>query len=188
MDRATAVEKLHEWVESPSLSRHCFTVEHVMRCAATRYGGPDADADLWGVTGLLHDADYEKFPDEHPRRIVAWLRDRGEEAMAYAVECHAPFMNVPCRSMLDKALFACDELTGLIVACALMRPDGVMTMEPSSAMKKFKDKKFAAGVNRDDVSAGVKMLGVELSDHIGFVIDALRQRAAEFNLAGRQSL
>ncbi len=187
MERATAVEKLHEWVESASLRRHCYTVEHVMRCAAARYGGPEADADMWGITGLLHDADYETFPDEHPRRIVAWLRERDEEAMAYAIECHAPFLHVPCRSNLDKALFACDELTGLIVACALMRPDGVMTMETNSAMKKFKDKKFAAGVSRGDVLAGVQMLGVELQDHIAFVIEALRQRGLEFELAGRQS-
>jgi predicted hydrolase (HD superfamily) len=187
MDRAVAVEQMHQWVESPSLRRHCYTVEHVMRCAATCYGGPGADVDQWGVAGLLHDADYEKFPDEHPRRIVAWLRERGEEEIAHAVECHAPFLNVPCQTLLDKALFACDELTGLIVAFALMRPDGVMTMETSSAMKKFKDKKFAAGVNRDDVVAGAQMLGVELPDHVGFVIGALREKAAEFDLAGRKA-
>jgi predicted hydrolase (HD superfamily) len=185
MDRATALEKLHEWVQTPSLRRHCYTVEQVMRCATVGYGGPDADQEQWGLTGLLHDADYEKFPEEHPRRVVAWLREQGEAAMACAIECHVTAHHVPCQTLLDKALIACDEATGLIVACALMRPDGVMTMEPNSAMKKFKDKKFAAGVNREDVLAGVKMLGVELPDHIGFVIDALRRRAAEFDLAGR---
>src|SRR5215470_15668764 len=128
MTRDNALAKLHEWVQSPALLRHMFTVEHVMRRAAPRYGGPDANPDVWAIAGLLHDADYEKFPDEHPRRIVAWLREHGEDAIAHAIECHVGRMNVPFESILDKALFACDEVTGFIVACALMRPDGVMTM------------------------------------------------------------
>lgn len=185
MERSQALVKLHEWVESPSLRRHCETVEHVLRRAAEKYGGPGEDAEVWALAGLLHDADYEKFPEEHPRRVVAWLREQGEETLAHAIECHAPFLHVPFVNQLDKALFACDELTGFIVAVALMRPDGVTTMEPSSVTKKLKDKKFAAGVKRDEVAQGAEILGVAMSDHIGFIVGALRERAAEFGLAGK---
>ena len=187
MERATAVAKLHEWVDSPSLRRHCYTVEHVMRRAAERYGGSGTHADEWALAGLLHDADYEKFPKEHPRHIVAWVREQNEEAIAHAIECHATFLHVPFETILDKALFACDELTGFIVAVALMRPDGVMTMEPPSVMKKLKDKKFAAGVKREDVTSGAEFLGVDLNSHIEFVIASLRERAAEFELDGRKN-
>lgn len=185
MNRTEAIAKVHEWVESASLRRHCETVEHVLRHAARKYGGPDEDAEVWALAGLLHDADYEKFPDEHPRRIVAWLRECGEEVIAHAIECHAPFLQVPFENQLDKALFACDELTGFIVAVALMRPDGVMTLEAASVMKKLKDKKFAAGVKRDEVAQGAELLQVDLSDHIGFIVGALRERGAEFGLAGK---
>jgi predicted hydrolase (HD superfamily) len=185
MDRATALAKLHEWVESASLRRHCETVEHVLRRAAKHYGGPEEDEEQWALAGLLHDADYEKFAEEHPRRIVAWVREQGEEQIAHAIECHAPFLHVPFESKLDKALFACDELTGFIVAVTLMRPDGIMTLEASSVMKKLKDKKFAAGVKRDEVAQGAELLGVELPVHIEFIVGALRERAQDFGLAGK---
>jgi predicted hydrolase (HD superfamily) len=185
MDRAAAIAKLHEWVESPSLRRHCETVEHVMRRAAPHYDGPNANEEQWALAGLLHDADYEKFAEDHPRRIVAWVREQGEEEIAHAIECHAPFLNVPFISQLDKALFACDELTGFIVAVALMRPDGVMTLESSSVMKKLKDKKFAAGVKRDEVAQGAELLQVDLPTHIDFIVAALRERSGEFGLKGK---
>src|SRR5262245_30809391 len=102
MDRSQALAKLHDWVESASLRRHCETVEHVLRQAAAKYGDAGDDAEVWALAGLLHDADYEKFPDEHPRRIVAWLRDQGEETLAHAIECHAPFLYVPFENQLDK--------------------------------------------------------------------------------------
>ena len=110
MDHATALAKMHEWVESPNLRRHIETVEHVMRRAAPRFGGPDADADQWAIAGLLHDADYEKWPEEHPQRIMAWLRERGEEAIAHAIACHSTRWGVEPVSALDKALLACDEI------------------------------------------------------------------------------
>jgi predicted hydrolase (HD superfamily) len=184
LDRTEALAKLHEWVQSPNLLRHMFTVEHVMSRAAGRYGGTDADASQWALAGLLHDADYEKFPDEHPQRIIAWLRERGEEAIAHAIACHSLRWGVPCESPLDKALLASDELTGFVVACCWLRPDGIQTLEAPSVLKKLKDKKFAAGVDRTEVAEGAKLLGVELADHITFVIGALKEKAAEFGLTG----
>jgi predicted hydrolase (HD superfamily) len=185
MDRAIALAQLHEWMQSPALLRHVYTVEHVMQRAARQYGGPDADAEQWAITGLLHDADYEKFPDEHPQRVIAWLREHGEEAIAHAIACHSTRWGVPCETQLDKALLACDELTGFIVACCWLRPDGIATLEPPSVLKKLKDKKFAAGVDRSEVAEGVRLLGVEMAEHVGFVIAALKERATEFGLMGR---
>jgi predicted hydrolase (HD superfamily) len=182
MTRDDALAKLHEWVQSPALLRHMYTVEHVMTRAAPRYGGPDADPNLWAITGLLHDADYEKFPDEHPQHIIAWLRERGEEEIAYAVSAHSPRWGFPCRSALDKSLLACDEITGFVVACTWLRPDGIATLEAPSVLKKLKDKKFAAGVNREEVKLGAELLGVDLGEHIAFVIGALKERAEEFGL------
>ncbi|MFO0811318.1 MAG: hypothetical protein U0746_22030 [Gemmataceae bacterium] len=184
MDRAEAVAKLHEWVQSPSLLRHMQTVEHVMRRACDRYGGPGDDPETWALAGLLHDADYEKWPDEHPRHVIAWLREQGEEALAYAVSAHSPRWGFPAVSAMDKALLACDELTGFVVACCWLRPDGILTLEAPSVLKKLKDKKFAAGVDRGEVAEGVQLLGVELADHAAFVIAALKERAAEFGLTG----
>jgi predicted hydrolase (HD superfamily) len=185
MTRDDALAKLHEWVQSPNLLRHMFTVEHVMARAAPRYGGPEADANVWAMAGLLHDADYERFPDEHPQRIIAWLRERGEEEIAYAISAHSPRWGHPCRSALDKSLLACDELTGFIVACTHLRPDGITTLEAPSVLKKLKDKKFAAGVNREEVALGAQLLGVDLAEHISFVIAALKERADEFAIAGK---
>ena len=182
MTRDDALAKLHEWVQSPALLRHMFAVEHVMRRAAPRYGGPDADPDVWAIAGLLHDADYEKFPDEHPQHIIAWLRERGEEELAYAISAHSPRWGFPCQSALDKSLLACDELTGFIVACTWLRPDGIAMLEAPSVLKKLKDKKFAAGVDRAEVAEGAKLLGVEPADHVTFVIGALKEKAAEFGL------
>jgi predicted hydrolase (HD superfamily) len=184
MDRPIALAKLHEWMNSPALLRHVYTVEHVMRRAAERYGGPDADAEQWAITGLLHDADYEAFPDEHPKRIIAWLREQGEEAIAHAIACHSTRWGVTCESQLDKALLAIDELTGFVVACCWLRPDGIATLEPPSVLKKLKDKKFAAGVDRGEVAEGVRLLGVDMAEHVGFVIGALKERAEEFGLVG----
>src|SRR5438067_1242065 len=185
MDRAEALAKLHEWMKSPALLRHVHTVEHVMSRAAARYGGPGADPAQWALAGLLHDADYEAFPDEHPQRVIAWLRERGEEELAHAIACHSMRWGVEPKSMLDKSLLACDELTGFIVACCWLRPDGILTLEPPSVLKKLKDKKFAAGVDRAEVAEGVKLLGVDLAEHVGFIIAALRERAEEFGLTGQ---
>ncbi len=143
-----------------------------------------AAADLWGLAGLLHDADYETWPDEHPSRIVSWLEERGEAALAHAISAHYTKWGKSYDSPLDKALLACDELTGFIMACALMRPEGVLTMKAKSVKKKLKSKTFAAGVDRGEVHAGVEMLGVELGEHITFLIEALRPHATELGIAG----
>jgi predicted hydrolase (HD superfamily) len=138
----------------------------------------------WGIAGMLHDADYERWPEEHPARIVAWLRERGEEELAHAISAHYTRWGVPYESALDRALLACDELTGFVGACCMVRPDGIATLTPKSVKKKLKQKSFAAGVEREEVSAGLELLGVEADEHIQFIIDALRPHAAELGLAG----
>ncbi|MEE9279718.1 MAG: HD domain-containing protein [Myxococcota bacterium] len=183
--REQAWEQLCAWTETASLRKHARAVELVMRAAAEPYGAGEADAERWGIAGMLHDADYERWPDEHPRRIVAWLEESGEPAIAHAVSAHYTKWNVPYETPLDEALLACDELTGFIVACCLIRPDGIHTLTPKSVRKKLKDKSFAAKVERDEVTAGPELLGVDLADHIQFVIDALKPHATELGLNGR---
>jgi predicted hydrolase (HD superfamily) len=156
-----------------------------MREAAHRYGRGGEDEERWGVAGLLHDADYERWPAEHPDRIVAWLREQGEEEVAHAVSAHYTRWNVPHQSPLDRALLACDELTGFVVACCLVRPDGIHTLKPKSVRKKLKDKAFAAKVERAEVDAGAEILDVDLNDHIQFIVDALRFHAEELGIEGR---
>lgn len=185
IDRETAWKKLCEWTESPSLRNHARAVEIVMRAAAHRYGRGEADEERFGIAGLLHDADYEKWPDEHPRRIVEWLQEQGEPEIAHAVSAHYTKWGVPHETTLDKALLACDELTGFVVACCLVRPDGIQSLTPKSVRKKLKDKSFAAKVERGEVQAGFELLGVEPNEHIQFVIDALRPHAEELGLGGR---
>lgn len=172
---------LQEWCETDSLRKHARAVEIVMRAAAEAHGG---DPDRWGLAGLLHDADYEKWPEEHPQRIVAWLRDRNEEDLAHAISAHYTNWGVPHKSLLDKALVACDELTGFVVACARIRPDGITTLAAKSVKKRLKSKSFAAGVERDEVARGLELLGVDLDTHVELIIDALRQHADELGIAG----
>jgi predicted hydrolase (HD superfamily) len=176
---------LHEWTASPSLLGHARAVQAVMRRAAHRYGRGDADEPGWALAGLLHDADYERWPGEHPALIVAWLREHGEDEIAHAVAAHVARTGVACESMLDKALAACDELAGFVVACALVRPDGLTSLAPSSVKKKLKDRSFAAKVDRDEIRHAVERLGVDLDAHIQLVIDALRPVAADLGLAGK---
>ena len=184
LTRDEAWEHLCQWTRTDALRKHARAVEVVMRAAAQRYGSGAADEEAWGLAGLLHDADYEAWPDEHPARIVAWLRERGEEAIAHAVSAHYTRWDVPYVTALDRALLACDELTGFVGACALVRPQGIATLEPKSVIKKLKDRSFAAKVERAEVHAGVELLGVELAEHIGFVIAALRPHASELALEG----
>ena len=157
-----------------------------MRAAAVKYGSA-ADADMWATTGLLHDADYDQWPEDHPRRIVDWLRDQGEEDMAYAVAFHQTQWNLPAKSQMDKALLACDELAGFVIACCLVRPEGITTLEPKSVKKKLKDKAFAAKVDREIIRNSVELLGVDMDSHIQFVIDALKPHAEELGISGRSS-
>ena len=173
-----AEAKLREWTDNPALLNHARGVEASMRRAAHRFGAGEDDETRWAITGLIHDADYDRWPEEHPRRIVAWLRERGEPEVAQAVVAHYNPADVPELTPLDKALLACDELTGFVMACCLVRPDGIRSLAPSSVKKKLKDKGFAAKVSRDDVYNGVERLGVPIDEHIQIVIDALTPRAS----------
>ena len=184
LTRDEAWAHLCEWTETESLRKHARAVEAVMRAAAHRYGAGEADVEAWGMAGMLHDADYEKWPEEHPHRIVAWLRERGEEPIAHAVSAHYTQWGVPHDSQLDKALLACDELTGFVGACCLVRPGGITTLAPKSVKKKLKDKGFAAKVERTEVTAGAELLGVDLTEHIQFVIDALKPHGEDLGLLG----
>lgn len=155
-----------------------------MRAAAVELGA-EQDVELWGLAGMLHDADYDSWPEEHPHRIVAWLRERQEPLLAHAISAHYTKWGVPYESLMDKALVACDELTGFLGACALVRPEGIATLKVKSVMKKFKDRKFAAGVEREEVEAGCAMIGREVRDWAEFLIPALQPFAAELGWEGR---
>jgi predicted hydrolase (HD superfamily) len=181
LSRAEAMRQLLLWTTNPSLVNHARAVEIVMRAAAARHGG---DPEVWGNAGLLHDADYERWPDEHPQRIVDWLREQGEEEIAYAVSFHQTKWGLPPRGLMDKHLLACDELAGFVVACCLVRPDGIASLEPKSVKKKLKDKAFAAKVDREIIRSSVALLGVDLDSHIQFVIDALKPHADELGIGG----
>ena len=140
----------------------------------------------WAIAGLLHDADYDRWPEEHPRLIVAWLREQGEPEIAQAVVAHFNPSEIPELTTLDKALLACDELAGFVMACCLVRPDGIGSLAPSSVKKKLKDKSFAAKVKRDDIYQGAERLGVNLDEHIQLVIDALAPHAEALGIGGTQ--
>jgi len=164
---------------SASLLRHMRSIELVMSAYAEKLG---ENKEEWAIAGLLHDADYEAFPDRHPAVIVEKLRTLGEEKIAHAISAHYTKWNVPYTNLLDKALLACDELTGFTIACCQVRPDGISTLEPKSVIKKLKDKSFAAKVERDEVYKGAELLGVELVEHIGFIIGVLRNHKEELGI------
>ena len=182
--REEAWQHLCNWTKTESLRKHARAVEIVMQQAASRYGSGAADEEKWRVAGLLHDADYEQWPEEHPNRTVAWLRDRGELEIAHAVSAHYTRWNVPYENSLDKSLLACDEITGFVVACCLVRPEGIATLTPQSVRKKLKDKAFAAKVDRQEIAAAADLLGVDLIEHIQFVIEALKPYADELGIQG----
>ncbi|MEM9379767.1 MAG: HD domain-containing protein [Planctomycetota bacterium] len=186
LTRNEAFDLLRSWTDSEALMTHARSVEIVMRAAAHRYGEGSADEERFGLAGLLHDADYDRWPEEHPSRIVAWLRERGEEDVAHAISAHYTKWGVPYESLLDRALLACDELTGFVGACCFVRPEGISTLTPKSVRKKLKQRSFAAGVDREEVAAGVEMLGVDLGEHIQFIIDALKPHASELGLEGSE--
>lgn len=179
MTRAEAEKILLSMTKSQSLLRHMRTVELVMEAYAEKLGEGKEE---WAVAGLLHDADYEAFPDQHPNIIVEQLRQLGEEKIAHAISAHYTKWNVPYNNSLDKALLACDELTGFIVACCQVRPDGITTLETKSVIKKLKDKGFAAKVDREEVYKGAELLGVDLAEHITFIIEVLRKNKAELGI------
>lgn len=190
--RDAALALMHEYTASDSLRKHMYAVEAAMRAYAEHYG---EDADRWGLAGLVHDFDYERWPnpshsptEEHPAAGVRVLRDAGfPDDVLEAILGHATYSGVPRVTRMAKALFAVDELTGLITATALVRPSkSVHEVDARSVRKKMKDKAFARGVNRDDVVNGASDLGVDLDWHIQFVIDAMRARAESLGLAGIQ--
>jgi predicted hydrolase (HD superfamily) len=175
-----------EWISSGSLRKHVLGVEAAMRAYARDDG---EDEELWGITGLVHDLDYERYPDletGHPRHALAELEARGYPAEVIdAVAGHAEFLGVPRTTPLAKTLFAVDELSGFIAACALVRPTGIEGMTPKSVKKKLKTPSFAAGVDRDQVRRGADELGVDFDRHVAFVIEAMAGRADELGLAPR---
>ena len=182
ISRDRAWETLTRHTKSEALRRHALAVEAAVRAYARRFG---EDEELWGVTALLHDFDWEMHPtlEQHPQDGAPILRDEGyPEVVIEGVLSHAEHLGLPRDTPLKKTLFACDELSGFIHACGLVRPDGIETLEPKSVKKKLKQPSFAAGVNRDDVYKGAGELGVELDDHIRFVIEALRPIAADLGL------
>ena len=180
MKREAAAEILFEMTETDSLRRHARTVEIAMRYLAEKHG---EDADEWGIAGLLHDADYEKWPEDHPNRIVGRLRELGEDTIAHAISAHYTKWNVPYDTLLSKALVATDELTGFIVAVTLIQPSRKLAdLKVSSVIKKMKQKGFARNVNRDDIHTGAEELGVDLEEHIGFVRDATSEIAGKLGL------
>jgi predicted hydrolase (HD superfamily) len=179
MTRDEARTILHSMTESASLLRHMRTVELVMEAYAKKL---NQDVEAWAIAGMLHDADYEKYPDQHPGLIVSRLNEMGEQVIAHAVSAHYTKWNVSYDTLLDKALLACDEITGFIVACAQVRPEGISTLEVKSVIKKLKDKGFAAKVERDEVYKGAELFEVELSEHIAFIIDVLKANKAELGI------
>lgn len=182
MNREEAIRLLDDWVTNPGLRRHCLTVEQVMRFAAERRGESRDQIERWAIAGLLHDADWERWPEEHPDRIVAHLRQAAEDEIADAIAAHGVHWGVPHVTPMSQMLVASDELTGLIVACTLLRPDGIRSLDVAGVMKKFKTPKFAAGVDRAEVTAGVAILGVTLEDHVALILEALQARSEELGL------
>jgi putative nucleotidyltransferase with HDIG domain len=176
-----------EWVESDSLRKHLLGVEAAMRAYAGRFG---EDEERWAVTGLVHDLDYERYPDldtGHPRYALEELRRLDyPEDIVDAVAGHAEFMGVPRETQMAKALFAVDELSGFVAACALVRPTGIEGMAPKSVKKKLKQPSFAAGVNREEVRRGAEELGVDFDEHVAFVIEAMAEQADELGLTPRE--
>ena len=180
ISRQQAWELLTEWVASESLRRHMLAVEAAMRAYAPRFGG---DVELWGATGLLHDLDYERYPsleDGHPRYAIRELEERGyPPELVRAVASHADFMGVPRESPMEKTLYAVDELSGFLLACAYVRPEGLDGMTPKSVKKKLRQPSFAAAVNREELHHGAEELGVDFDEHLAFVIGALEERRDE---------
>ena len=187
MNREQSWELMCTWTESDSLRKHMLAVEAAMRAYARRFG---EDEEKWGITGLLHDMDYEKHPtpDEHPMVGVRELESRGyPQDVIHAIKGHADYLDVPRDTLMSKTLYAVDELSGFIVACALMRPEGLENMKAKSVRKKMKQKSFAAAVNRDDIVRGAEELGVDLNEHIEFVAYALRERSGELGFRPREA-
>jgi putative nucleotidyltransferase with HDIG domain len=189
--REEAWALVREWIESDSLRKHVLAVEAAVRAYARRF---DEDEQTWAIAGLVHDLDYERYPDRetgHPRFAVEELRRRGyPEEVVHAVLAHAEYMGVPRESRLDKALFGCDELAGFIAACAYVRPEGIRGLKPKSVKKKLKQPSFAAGVSREDIERGAAELGAEsgldFDQHLEVVIEAMATEEEQLGLGPRK--
>jgi putative nucleotidyltransferase with HDIG domain len=183
MNRADAFNLLCEYTKNPSLVKHMQAVEAAMRAYARKLG---QDEEKWGIVGLLHDFDYERWPNppDHPLQGSEILRQQGyPEDVIYAIKSHADYLtDCPRVNLLDKALYACDELCGIITAASLVRPSGITDLTAASVKKKLKSKGFAKGVKREDVERGAADFSVELTEHIQFCIDAMKAIAAELDL------
>ena len=186
LSREQAWDLFCSWTESESLRRHVLAVEAAMRAYARRFG---EDEEVWGLVGMLHDLDYERHPDletGHPRVALKELEEQGfSPEFVRAVASHADFLGVSRDSAMEKTLFAVDELSGFLMACAYVRPEGIHGMTPKSVKKKMKTPAFAAAVNRDELRAGAEELGVEFDEHVAFVIAALDENADTLGLDGR---
>ncbi|MDI3327923.1 MAG: HDIG domain-containing protein [Alicyclobacillaceae bacterium] len=185
LNRESAWALLTEYTQNPNLIKHALAVEAAMRAYARKFG---EDEEKWGITGLLHDFDYEKWPspEDHPRRGAEILRGLGyPEDVVYAILSHADYLGLPRKSPMDKCLYACDELCGFITAVALVRPTkSIHDVDVRTVKKKLKEKAFAKGVNREDVRRGIEELGVDPDEHISFVIGAMQGVAKELGLEG----
>jgi len=179
MTREKAKEILVSMTKTESLLRHARTVELVMEAYARKF---NEDDEKWAITGMLHDADYEKYPEEHPNIIVSKLRELGEDDISYAISAHYTKWGNPCKSLMDKTLLASDELTGFIVACCQVRPDGIETLTPKSVKKKLKQKSFAAKVEREEINKGVELMEIDLTEHIQFIINVLKENKKELGI------
>jgi putative nucleotidyltransferase with HDIG domain len=183
VSREDAWRLVTEWIESDSLRKHLLGVEAAMRAYARKWG---EDEETYAVTGLVHDLDYERYPDletGHPRHAIKELTDGGyPQEVIDAVAGHADFMGVPRETRMAKTLYAVDELSGFIAACALVRPTGIEGMKPKSVKKKLKQPSFAAAVNRDEVQRGIEELAVDPDEHIALIIEALAEHAAALGL------
>jgi putative nucleotidyltransferase with HDIG domain len=188
VNRELSWELLTEYTKGDSLRKHALAVEALMRAYAKKYG---EDAEVWGMVGLLHDFDYEMYPTmpDHPTKGAEILRQRGyPEDIIYAISSHVSELKLPRHNLLCKAIYACDELAGFLIASALVRPGkSIIGMEAKSVRKKLKDKAFARAVNRDDIYRGAEELGVDLDEHITFCIRAMEESAAVLGLDGKQS-
>ena len=182
MNRQDALTLLREYTKTDSLRKHALAVEAAMRAYATKFG---ENEDEWGIVGLLHDFDYEKYPQvpDHPMKGQEILAAKGyADNVRRAIISHVPAMNVPRDSQMAKTLFGCDELCGLLVACSVVRPNKISDLEASSVRKKLKDKAFARTVNREDIYKGIEEMQVDMNEHIQFVINALKGVAAEIGV------
>ena len=184
-DRQAAWDLLCEYTKTEPLRKHALAVEAAMRAYARKLGGEE---EQWAIVGLLHDFDYEAHPslEEHPLKGAEIMRQRGwPEEIIYAVMCHADHLGLERKTPLDRAIYAVDELTGLVIAVALVRPSkSIHEVDAKAVRKKMKDKSFARAVNREDVVKGAEILGMDLNEHIAFVIEALKPVAAELGIAG----